>query len=157
MIEYKDATDTRAAYWMGNLDGIFNHFDGIRKVMSGGERVMSNFMNPQAGDGVSECGWSDQRAMTVISRNGSTIKVQRDTAKLLNGMDSNEVDKLQFSRGGFVGHTSGTQRYDYSPNSDAGVGTYSRRKNGNWVRKGESMRGGTKLIAGRHEHYDYNF
>ncbi|QOF39432.1 hypothetical protein E3G66_003636 [Mycobacteroides abscessus] len=36
--------------------------------------------------------------------------------------------------------------------------TFTLRKTGRWIRKGESEKGGTALLIGRRdEHYDYSF
>ena len=120
---------------------------------------MSYEINPVVGAGVSICGYSDRHACSIVevSKSGKVSKVQRDNAVLLNGPDSGEEDALHFSPGGFCGHMSGRQRYSYSPNREAGIQVFSLRKNGRWVRKGESAKGGSRLIEGRHEHYDYNF
>lgn len=73
------------------------------------------------GDGVTLCGHSDRHVYTVIKRTKKTLTLRRDTAKLLNGFDSGESDSLQFSPGGFVGHTSGSQCYSYTPDENGRV------------------------------------
>ncbi len=120
---------------------------------------MSYEINPVVGAGVSICGYSDVYACSIVevSKSGKSIKVVRDKSVLLNGVGSGEPDALKFSPGGFCGHMSGIQRYSYEPNPEGYPESFSLRKNGRWVRKGESAKGGSKLIAGRHEHYDYNF
>lgn len=120
---------------------------------------MSYEINPVVGAGVSICGYSDRHACSIIevSKSGKSIKVQRDKAVLLNGPQSGEEDALHFSPGGFCGHMSGRQRYSYEADPEGGVRTFSLRKNGRWVQKGESAKGGSRLIEGRSEHYDYNF
>lgn len=118
----------------------------------------SNAVNtPVVGEGANVFGYSDVNAYTVltVSASGKRCTIQRDTAVLLNGANSGEPDALQFSRGGFVGHTSGTQRYSYAPNADGFVVTVSLRKDGKWRTAGAH---GQRVTFGeRSEHYDFNF
>ena len=111
---------------------------------------------PQIGDGATLHGYSDRKAATVIkiSKSGKTVWVQEDKAKLLNGAGSGEPDALEFEPGGFVGHTSGTQRWDCKPNPEGAVYRAFLRKNGNWRITSSGMRA---TFAGRHHHYDFNF
>lgn len=120
-------------------------------------------MNPyditaKVGEGVTMLYFSDRHAGTIIdvSPSGKTVRVQRDTATLLNGPDSGEPDALVFHAGGFCGHMTGVQRYAYAPDPDGAIYTFTLRKNGRYVRKGESV-GGCRLVSGRSESYDYNF
>ena len=102
------------------------------------------------GDGATILHYSDRTACTVIAMTPKSVTVQEDTATLLNGMDSNEKDKLIFSPGGFVGHVSGEQRYSYSPSASGIKHTFKQT-----TRKGVvGIRG---LITGRSHYYDYNF
>lgn len=105
------------------------------------------------GEGATACYYSDRKAGTVvaISKSGKTMQVRRDNAVL------NNKDELTFSPGGFCAHVSGTQKYDYTPDADGAVTTFSLRSNGKWVEKGQEAHQGTKCIAGRHQFYDYNF
>ena len=50
----------------------------------------------------------------------------------------------------------GSAQYDYLPNPDGIVETYSLRKNGRWVRTGDSSTG-CYLVTGRCEYYDPHF
>lgn len=113
--------------------------------------------------------WTDRYACTVIEirRNGREIVLQRDHATLLNGFKSGEPDALEFSPGGFVGHTSGTQRYRYERNPNGERIVVSRRVAQNrdgstrivWKRKGHPTRqpGGYAKLGMRVEHCDYNY
>lgn len=114
----------------------------------------------EVGDGATLCLYTDRYACTVVavSPNGKTITLRRDKATLLNGFESGEPDALVFSPGGFMGHTSGVQRYSYEPNPDGQEFKASLRKNGQWVRCGHATTSpGNRVTAGRHERYDYNF
>lgn len=114
----------------------------------------------KVGDGAAVAFYSDIHACTVIavSKDGKKITVQADKATLLNGFKSGEPDALQFSPGGFCGHTSGTQRYAFEANPEGKTYEFSLRLNGEWRAKGKSMNGtGTRLIKRRTHHYDYNF
>lgn len=109
--------------------------------------------------------YTDSYACTVIkiSPNGKTVWLRRDKATLLNGFNSGEKDALQFSPGGFCGHTSGEQRYSYAPDPEGQVIKVSARalRDGSivWKQAGHSTRspGAFAYFGARHEHYDYNF
>jgi hypothetical protein len=114
--------------------------------------------NAKVGDGATYTIATDSQAGTIIKRTPKTIIWQRDVAKLLNGVDSGEPDALHFSPGGFVGHTSGRQRHEFSPDPDGQRIKFSRRANGAWKVAGHRTTSrGCYLSAGRHEHYDFNF
>jgi hypothetical protein len=93
----------------------------------------------QVGDGATICLWSDRKACTVIARTARTITVQGDRAVRV---DNNGMSECQ--------------QYEYHRNPEAGISTYSLRKNGRWVRVGDTLNGQC-LVAGRHEFYDYAF
>lgn len=111
---------------------------------------------PVVGMGATICGYSDRMACTIIavSKSGRTITIQRDTATLLNGVDSKAEDALEFSPGGFVGHTSGTQRYEYKRDEKGSTYRASIRKDGKWRLASCTSR---VLLDMRDEHYDFNF
>ena len=104
------------------------------------------------GDGATVCLHTDRHAHTVIRVTSATIIIQRDKATLLNGPSSGEPDALKMESGGFAGHTSGTQRYSYESDESGHVVT------ARWSEKKQMfLADGRTVIAGRHEHYDYNF
>lgn len=130
----------------------------------------------QIGKGVTVCGYSDREAFTVIKRTAKTITIQRDKATLLNGYKSGEPDALKFYPGGFHGHTEGVQRYHYERDENGEilvarlrkqprrvsltVGEYTRDETGNLItyKLVPDFKVGSKtVIAGRSEHYDFNF
>lgn len=124
--------------------------------------VMEKLNDAQVGDGATFTIYTDSKAGTIIARTEKTITWQRDKATLLNGYESGEADALQFSRGGFVGHTSGNQRYTFEPDPNGEIQKFSRRtlRSGKHVWKAVGHRtrsSGCVLSAGRYEHYDYNF
>lgn len=111
----------------------------------------------EVGDGATACGWSDTKAGTIIEASATKVTWQRDKATLLNAANSGADDALTFEAGGFLGHTSGTQRYSYERDTDGATLVFTLRKNGKWVKAGEGMKSGMKLKAGRSEYYDFNF
>ena len=126
--------------------------------------------NPfQIGDGVTLCGYSDRAAYTVIAVTAKSITVQRDKATLLNGFESGEKDALQFSPGGFVGHTSGIQRYSYETNPEGHILkcrmkkrptlVWTKGEDGSYsdVAQADFRQGSSRVVAGRSEYYDFNF
>lgn len=118
---------------------------------------VKNHTTFEIGQGATYCMYSDRVPGTVIEVKGNTVIWREDNAKLLNGVDSGAPDALKFFEGGFVGHTSGEQRYEYSANPDGREYAFTLRKNGHWVKKGEGMRAGDCLVNGRRKYYDYNF
>ena len=126
--------------------------------------------NPfQPGDGVTLCGYSDRTAYTVIAVTPKSITIQRDKATLLNGFESGEPDALQFSPGGFCGHTRGVQRYSYERDTNGAIVKCRMKKRPTLIwTKGEDGRysdvaqadfrsGSSRVVAGRSEYYDFNF
>ena len=117
----------------------------------------------QVGDPVTRCGYSDYHAGLVISVSISglgaaartKLVMQECNARLLNGPNSGEPDALNFAPGGFCGHTSGTQRWEITPDQNGRMHTFTLRKDGHWQEAG--VRNGKPLIAGHHHHYDFNF
>jgi hypothetical protein len=105
----------------------------------------------KVGDGATIHRYSDAHAFTVIKVTATTITLQRDKATLLNGGNSGEADALQFSAGGFVGHTEGTQRYSYEADPNGSIEVARLVPEPAFKSKGQTV------TAGRHEHYDYNF
>lgn len=118
----------------------------------------------KVGDLATRHGWSDSHAGRIVEvrKNGREVLFQEDKAELLNSSGSGEPDALKFSPGGFVGHTSGTQRWKCEVNTDGATYRFSRRltKAGavRWKLVGQSTRapGGT-LSPGQHHYYDFNF
>lgn len=98
---------------------------------------------PVVGMGATELGWTDRHAYTVtsVSKNGKVVQVQQDTAT--------RTDKNGMSE---------SQSYDFTPNPEGSKRTVTLRKNGCWVAKGGSMKGGTRFAIGhRSEYHDYSF
>ena len=118
---------------------------------------------PKVGDGATVYYWSDVESHTVVrvSKSGQTAWIQRDKTTLLNGCNSGEPDALTFTPGGFVGHTSGVQRYAISPDPEGEILRISLRKKGKfagtWRTAGNNSGAARVRIGIRDEHYDFNF
>lgn len=106
--------------------------------------VMSSSSQPQpaVGMGCTMLGWTDRRAGTIIdvSLTGATIRVQRDKA---TRTDNNGMSE--------------SQTYTFERDENAGVSVYTRRKNGRYVLKGDSIKGAWLQIGVRNEYYDFSF
>ena len=101
----------------------------------------------------SECGWVDE-----VSRNGKTVVVEFAKQTLLNGVNSKEPDALHFSPGGFVGHTSGQQRWKIERAASPRKLKFTLRKSGQWKIVGHGTKSpGCVLNKGHYPHYDFNF
>jgi hypothetical protein len=118
----------------------------------------------QIGDLATHNVYTDCHAGRVIEvlNGGKKVVLQYDEATLLNGCGSGEPDELQFSAGGFVGHTSGEQRWKCEPNPNGSRVTFTlrTRKDGSgvWKKVGHGTNSpGNSLIPGSHHYYDFNF
>lgn len=112
------------------------------------------------GQGCSVRFYTDVHACRVIwvSADGKRVKVQEDTATLLNGFKSGLADALVSTPGGFCGHVEGRQRYHYAPNPNGSIHEFSLRLSGEWRAKGDSMQSPGKYLNKNHYHFhDYNF
>ncbi len=139
--------------------------DAFRQAQASAEEILAEEKYPVKGIPATVTIWTDSYACTVesISASGKTITLRRDKAILLNGCNSDEADKLEFSPGGFCGHVSGTQRYSYErdPNGEVFKATLRTRRNGSQLYKlvgtGTYSQGGYVTLGSRHEHRDFNF
>ena len=124
-----------------------------------------------AGDQVTLCVYSDRESYTVIAATRTTLTLQQNARKLLNGFDSDAIDRLTFTPGGFSGHVEGRQRYavEADPNGRIVKANLKRKPRKAWT-KGAGEDGGyaytfepdfrvqsSLVIKGQHDHYDYNF
>lgn len=106
---------------------------------------------PDVGDGITVCGWSDRQAYTVEALIGSTAFVaRRDKATRTNQADDVVIP------GGFAAHVQHPkgQQWSYEADPDGATIKVTRRKDGYWKPVGSDTR---PVHHGRYEHYDYNF
>lgn len=110
-------------------------------------RVFGNIMNriaetippvkPEVGMGATVLMFSDRHAATIVSvETPKCIIIQHDIAT--------RTDKNGLSE---------DQSYTFAPNRNANPETYTLRKNGTWVKEGESMSQGTILRIGTRDEY----
>lgn len=114
-------------------------FGSFMNLMS--DRTVSD--TPEVGTGATLIMWTDRQAGTIIwvSPNGKTVKWQRDTATRADGNGMSDA-----------------QSYEFTPNPDGKIETFTLRNNGKWKRKGDPMKGSETLLIGiRMEYYDYSF
>ena len=120
---------------------------------------------PEVGNAATFTTYTDSHACTIIEvrRNGRELVLREDKWSLLNGADSGAPDALEFSPGGFCGHTSGEQRYRYEPNPNGRTYRVTRRvrRDGSitWKRVGHPTKspGCVARLGVRERHYDFNF
>lgn len=102
----------------------------------------------EPGDGASVCWWSDVKAYTIVKRTPKTLTLRRCKAIL-----SPEF-KPDWVVGGFsaimTNNEDQTYTYEEDPDGEVIKAHWSERKHGFYW---HDMR----VIAGRHEFYDYNF
>lgn len=85
--------------------------------------------------------FSDAKAATVIYAQGRRISVQLDKAIRT---DSNGMSEMQ--------------EYRYERNPEGTVYRFTLRKNGRWVRVGDTMGDGLVLsLKGRYHYHDFSF
>lgn len=103
----------------------------------------------KVGDGATVCYWTDATACTVIKRTANTLTLRQDKATLKPSF------KPEFIVGGFCAHcvNQAEQEYDYEPDPNGRIfkAYWSESKKGFYADKT------LRVIAGRHEFYDYNF
>jgi hypothetical protein len=100
---------------------------------------------PVEGMGATLLMWTDRHAYTIVevSGNGRRIVARRDHATRL---DANRYPQ-----------TSDSQVYRYAQNPDATEEVFTLRRNGSYVRQGDSMKGNRLRIGERSEYHDYSF
>lgn len=102
---------------------------------------------PEVGMGATMVLWSDRYAGTIT-------KVYTNRAGEVTAFDYQEDTATRTDKNGM----SETQHYEYAPNPEGRTAKVSRRKNGLWVKVGESARSGLRFAVGRRERYhDFGF
>ena len=106
--------------------------------------VYGNSSNPtpEIGMGATVLHWTDRTACTIVEiPNPTTVVVTADLAVRTDDWGMSDA-----------------QSYEYTPQPDGHRVTYTLRKNGAWVTKGQPMKDGTRLAIGvRQQYYDYSF
>lgn len=115
----------------------------------------------QVGDGVHWGAGTDTQSGTVVKVKGRRVFVVEDRTELLNAVNSGKPNALEFSPGGFVGHTSGFQEYAFYPGTGEPLVFSFRKKLQRFKLAGTSVNGSMRvwglLTKGRDRHYDFNF
>jgi len=124
----------------------------IRLYGSLNSRLMESSIQPtpEVGMGATITMHTDRHACTIvsISENGKRIETTRDKAFRL---DLNPDGSPQMS-------DSQSYRYETVLDGSHGRSFWTLRKDGGWVKEGESLKGGQRICLGfRDEHYDYSF
>ena len=103
---------------------------------------MTNPIQFSKGDGACMCYFTDRNPVTIIdvSASGRRVTVQTANWHIVEGSESN-----------------GSAKYTYSQDIGGGTTMFSLRKNGQWIRVGESLGGGTRLNKGYSRYYDPSF
>jgi len=97
-------------------------------------------ITPEVGMACTILMWSDRHAATIIEVSPKKIVVQDDIATRTDSYGMSDC-----------------QSYDYTPNPEGAKSTYTLRKNGKWVREGDSIKGQQVAIGERDHYYDYSF
>ena len=96
---------------------------------------------PEVGMGGAILGWTDRRACTIteVSKSGKRVGIVEDIATRVDKNGMSDSQEYSFERG------SGSPTF------------FTLRKNGAWVRQGESIRGQRLAIGQRDHYYDFSF
>jgi hypothetical protein len=105
----------------------------------------SHILDANADDAATINGWSDRNPATIVKRTAKTIVVQRDD---VTNMSPADHDAYAHGHGKVVVFTR---------NYDAGMETYTLRKNGRWIARGDSLRGRSLTIGHRDFYRDPSF
>ncbi len=96
---------------------------------------------PEVGMGATLMCYTDRHAYTIVAtasvRGSKTIYAQRDRA---TRTDSNGQSE--------------SQDYSYAPNPEASVEPFTLRKDGTYIKRGEPMNGGSRLVIGEREEWE---
>jgi hypothetical protein len=97
---------------------------------------------PEVGMGATVLYWTDRRAATVIevSASGRQITVQYDKATRTDNHGMSDA-----------------QSYEYEADPNGATRVFTKRKNGQWIAKGDSLRGQRLGLGYRRHYYDYSF
>lgn len=96
---------------------------------------------PTVGMGCTRLCWTDRHAATIVevSKSGKRVGIVEDIATRTDNLGMSDC-----------------QSYEYSPGNGSPT-YYTRRKNGAWVREGDSMRGERLAIGHRNTYHDFSF
>jgi hypothetical protein len=96
---------------------------------------------PETGMGATILGWTDRRACTItqVSKSGKRVGIVEDIATRVDENGMSDSQEYSFERG------TGSPTF------------FTLRKNGAWVRQGESIRGQRLAIGTRDHYYDFSF
>ena len=106
----------------------------------------ANRVKPEVGMGATILMWTDRHAVTIVEvslegKKRPFVIIQEDKAV--------RTDNNQMSE---------NQHYTYTPDLDAPKVKYTLRKDGTWVKDGEPLKGGQRIMIGERDHYhDFSF
>jgi hypothetical protein len=97
---------------------------------------------PEVGMGATVLMWTDRKAATItqVSKSGKRIAIQQDKAVRVDGNGMSECQEYRFER-----------------DESRSIEWFSMRKNGAFVRCGDSANGTQIRIGERDEYHDYSF
>jgi hypothetical protein len=149
------------SFW--HPDQAKEHVLAWRREVERRKRTIDGFVDglrrAQPGDFVTKCYYSDRGAYEVVavSPSGQTLTLHPLKATLLNGFDSGEKDALVSYPGGFAHHVEGHQRYRYERIEPKDPKRFSTVRWSKKRKRYQGRGGNPSVIAGAHQHYDYNF
>lgn len=96
---------------------------------------------PEVGMGATILMWTDRHAATIreVSKSGKRVGIVRDVATRIDKDGMSDAQEYAFTPGG------------------GGIIYYTLRKNGAWVRQGDSIKGERLAIGARSEFHDFSF
>jgi hypothetical protein len=104
--------------------------------------MVNELVTPEVGIGATLVVGSDRYPMTIVAveKDGNKVTVQHDKFILVDGSRNSE-----------------SQTYSYIPNPNAPLDVYTKRKNGRFVKQGDTMWGCALHIGRRRAYFDPGF
>ncbi len=96
----------------------------------------SSSYEPKVGDGATFLHWSDRSPGTITAVKGNSVWIRGDHYKVVSGSTMD-----------------GSAQYEFSPDEDAPSVEYTKRRNGQYVRKGQPMKNGSRVALGYRDAY----
>lgn len=101
---------------------------------------MANQVTPEVGMGATWSPWTDCYPCTIVVVTPRTLVTRDDEYEVVGGSI-----------------LDGSAKYEYSPNPEGSEKVWTLRKNGRWVRQGETMNGRSLTIGIRRAYRDPSY
>ncbi len=109
---------------------------------------MEEKIEPEVGMGATIIYWSDREPATIteVSKDFKKVWIVQDDAKRTDSNGASEDQRYEY-----------TSKPRFTEEGEDTAILYTLRKNGRYVRKGDTMNGNSILIGRRRKYHDYSF